>query len=117
MSDDRVERQSLVTSKQQRRHVGERRVLGIFIRNVIGTFQLDPDRIVVATSPTTVTGLTGVPRASVERDELRDRTVPVDKQMGRDTNAGKVRKARVRAAVQTVRKESLHVITAKFAGR
>jgi hypothetical protein len=70
MPNDSTKGQSRVSLHQTHGDVCKRTVLSGFIRDRIRPFDFYSDRKIVAARATSMTGLSRVPRATIERDEL-----------------------------------------------
>ncbi len=84
------------------RQRNETAVLGIGIGNVVSTFQLDADGIVVAPFAPAKRGNAGMPRAMIEGDELDDFTVAPDQRVRGDAHVLDLAKVGMPGSVEPI---------------
>lgn len=96
---------------------GEGIVLRRSIVNEIGPFELDPDRKIVAITPSLPRGRAGMPRPSRQGHELHQITLSPDQKMRRYPQIRDGGKGFVFRRIQTVAKKGLDPRSAEFSRR
>ncbi len=92
-------------------------VLGRLERIALEALELDADREVVAVPAPPPCRRAGVPCALAARDELQQRAIAADQEVGRDAKAAKGREGGMRRGVERVAEEPLDGVAAVLARR
>ena len=106
-----------VAGKQRIENAPEGFILTVGIGGVVGAFDFDADREVIATGAAAPARDTRVPSAAIKRDELGYRTPATYEEVRGDPHSLKVGQAGIAGAVEGIAKEPLDRAGAEFAGR
>lgn len=117
MTDHTRKRQARIVMQQCGEHSRERVVLGLGVGPIIGAFEFDADRIVVAPFAAPMARHARVPGTSIERHELGHRTASRDQQVARHAYALQVRKRWVERGVEAVREQRIDQPRAELSRR
>ncbi len=102
---------------ERHRDVRQRLVLHRLVGTRIGAFEFDTDRKVVATTPTSMARDTGMPRAQIERHELRDLSAAIDQEVGGNGKARKIAQSGISRTVEAVLEQLLDMRATELSGR
>ena len=98
-------------------HVAEALVLGSLVRSAIRTLELDTDGEVVAADAISEAGFARVPGSAGEGDELDERAVASNQEMGRHPQVGDGSETVMRVGVEPIAEELLDMRPPELAGR
>ena len=86
---------------------GERFILGILEREIVGALQLDTDGEIVDTGPPFTIRLAGVPRALVQRHKLDKLAIASNQDMGGNFQVLDLKMIRILVGIQGIAKQLL----------
>lgn len=91
-------------------------VLGVRIKNVIGSFQLDSDGKIVAACSSFERGNSGMPSPVETGNELSDRSLALDQKVGGNGQLANFGEERVFQRVERVAEKRLDLLSAELTG-